>query len=470
MAKILLIEDDRTVAVSLQRLLESEGYSVDSVSTANEGLAGAERGKYDAVVTDLQMPGLSGLEVIRSLHASRPHLPVILMTGHHTTDTAIEATKFGAYDYIPKPIDQPQFLDILEKAVASSRAKVEPVEIGEPTFTKDAIVGRSRAMQDVYKDIGRLAAKPVTVLIQGETGTGKELVARALHHHGDRAEKPFVIVNCVAIPENLLESELFGHEAGAFTDAKAKRIGRFEQAQGGTIFLDEIGDMSMSTQGKLLRVLQEHTVQRLGSQETVEVDVRVVAATHRDLNVAIQEREFREDLFYRLNVAMIQLPALRDRTEDIPLLADYFWHRYQNELGPSSRGFAPEALSFLQQHPWPGNVRELENVVRKALLLARGYPVTPEHVKAALAQAAVVPAPPDKTLPGYIAELLNRAQVGEVDNIASQLNDTIERELYTQAIQLAKGDQTRAAKWLGVSRPTMREKLTRYGIHPSQST
>src|SRR5260221_1635984 len=290
------------------------------------------------------------------------------MTGHHTTEVAIEAMKHGAYDYILKPPDSPELVALIEKAAASSRMMSEPLEMGEARFSKDAIIGSSRVMQNVYKEIGRVAAMPVTVLIRGETGTGKELVAGAIHQHSDRGNQPFIEVNCVAIPENLLESELFGHEPGAFTDAKTRRIGRFEQANRGTILLDESGDMSPRTQAKLLRVLQDRSIQRLGGKETIPVDVRVIAATHRNLELAIQEKQFREDLYYRLNHFVITLPPLRDRPEDIPELVKYFFQRYTAELGfPTTGTPTAEAVEFLRQPPWARNVRELMDIVRESL-------------------------------------------------------------------------------------------------------
>src|SRR5262249_29938413 len=267
--------------------------------------------------------GLGGLELVRELHASKPRLPIILMTAHGTTDTAIEATKSGAYDYLLKPFEMPELIELAEKAVASSRLMTEPVELGEAGSSHDALIGNSRAMQGIYKEIGRIASKPVNVLIRGETGTGKELIARAIYQHSERAQAPFIAINCAAIPETLLESELFGHERGAFTGAETLRIGRFEQADHGTIFLDEIGDMTPGTQIKLLRVLQEKCLQRLGGKETIPVDVRVLAATHRDLEQAIKDRQFREDLYYRLSVVVISLPPLRDRKEDIPELVKF---------------------------------------------------------------------------------------------------------------------------------------------------
>jgi transcriptional regulator with GAF, ATPase, and Fis domain len=335
----------------------------------------------------------------------------------------------------------------------------------------DAIIGNSAVMHAMYKQIGRLAAKSVTVLIRGETGTGKELVATALHRHSARQARPFVIVNCAAISEQLLESDLFGHEAGAFTDAKTRKIGRFELADKGTVFLDEIGDMSIALQAKLLRVLQQKTFQRVGGKETITVDVRVIAATHRDLKLAILEKEFREDLYYRLNVAVIYSPPLRERREDIPALVEYFMHRYGMELvkNPEPQIHA-DALQCLQEMSWPGNVRELENVVRRVLVSSHGI-INVNDVQEAIAQdtqaalAAPLPAA-DQPLAAYVSDLLAKALSGELGDAHNRLTTTTERELYSQAIQLAGGEQTKVANWLGVSRPTIREKLLRYGLHP----
>ncbi len=470
MSRVLLIEDDPAAAASLQRVLEVEGYQVGTAPDASRGLAAVRNGDYQVVVSDLQMPGLSGLEVVKTLRATKPHLPVILMTGHHTTDVAIEAMKLGAYDYVVKPInDMPEFLGLVKKAVTNSQAASEPIEMGGATFAKGAIIGRSRVMQNVYKEIGQVAALPVTVLIRGETGTGKELVARAIYQHSHRANQPFIEVNCVAIPENLLESELFGHEPGAFTDAKARRIGRFEQANHGTIFLDEIGDMSPGTQAKLLRVLQNQRIQRLGGKDIIQVDVRVIAATHCNLELAIKDKQFREDLYHRLNDSIIPLPPLRERREDIPELVSYFIQRYGEELGSLKPSMpTPEALEYLQQQAWPGNVRQLRNVVRKTLVLARGYPITRETVDQALAPTALFRPASDQTIAGFVSELLAKAQRGDLEDAQAVLFEAVERELYGQAIRLAEGDQSQAGAWLGVSRPTMREKLLKYGLHPSQ--
>jgi len=469
MSKVLLIEDEQSIASALQRVLGLGGHEVFVATDSKQGLAAARTGDFQVVVTDLKMPGLSGMEVIKSLHAAKPRLPVILMTGHHTTETAIEAMKFGAYDYIVKPPDPDELNALVEKAIANSRLRSQPVEMGEATFSPAAIVGSSRVMQNVYKEIGRIAAMPVTVLIRGETGTGKELVARAIFQHSLRFEQPFIEINCAAIPENLLESELFGHEAGAFTDAKIRRIGRFEQANKGTIFLDEIGDMSLNTQVKLLRVLQNKTIQRVGGKDPISVDVRVLAATHRNLEAAMQERQFRPDLYHRLNDSVITLRPLRERLEDIPELVRFFIQRYAVELGSHSPSMpTSEAMDYLQQQPWPGNVRELRNVVRKALLLAHGYPISLEIVAQALAQSQLPKPGADQSIARYVEELLAKAKAGDIDNVIMVLNESVERELYAQAIQLADFDQTVASKLLGVSRPTVREKLLKYGLHPGQ--
>jgi DNA-binding NtrC family response regulator len=313
-----------------------------------------------------------------------------------------------------------------------------------------------------------MASKPVNVLIRGETGTGKELVARALHQHSDRAGAPFVAVNCAAIPETLLESELFGHERGAFTGADARRIGRFEQADQGTLFLDEIGDMTPSTQVKLVRVLQEKTLQRVGGKESIPVGARVIAATHRDLESAIGQKQFREDLYYRLSVAVITLPALRSRREDIPDLVRHFLSKHGPALGVAQPMIRPEAMDLLQAQAWPGNVRHLENVVRKALLLTQGYSMDAGHVEAALAQGSSPAFSPVGPFGEYIDELLTLARKGETDDAHARVIEAAERELFNRAIQQAGGNQAKASRWLGLSRITMKAKLVQYGLHPGQ--
>ncbi len=468
--KLLLIEDDPSTAAALQKVLQAEHYQVTTSGRGDQGLQQAQAAAWDLVITDLKLPGLGGLDLIRQLHTARPRLPIIMMTAHGTTETAIEAMKLGACEYLVKPFEADELLDLVAKAVAGSRLMSEAVELGEAGSAPQALVGKSRLMQNLYKEIGRLAATPVTVLIRGATGTGKELIARAIYQHSNRADKPFIAVNCAAIPEPLLESELFGHERGSFTGAQSRRIGRFEQAQGGTLFLDEIGDLASSTQAKLLRVLQERNIQRVGGDELIPVDVRILAAPHRDLDTAIQEQEFREDLFYRLSVVTLRLPPLQDRTEDIPDLVRFFIRRYAKDLGVENPSIQAEALVWLQAQTWLGNVRELENVVRQALLLARPFGVSLAHVQEVVAQSRQPPAHANQTHAAYVTALLARAQRGELESAYAKMIADLEPELFAQAIKLAQGNQAKAARWLGVTRLKMREKLTELGLHPGRET
>ncbi|MCI0535100.1 MAG: sigma-54 dependent transcriptional regulator [Verrucomicrobiales bacterium] len=467
-ANILLIEDDRSTASALQKVLQDEGYAVQVAGRGDEGLTEARQRPCDLVITDLRLPGLSGLELVAQLHAAKPKLPIIMMTAHGTTETAIQAMKLGACEYLVKPFEADELLDLAASAVASSRLMSEPVEMGESRFAQRAMVGHSRVMQNIYKEIGRVASTPVTVLIRGATGTGKELIARAIYQHSDRAAKPFIAVNCAAIPETLLESELFGHERGSFTGAHSRRIGRFEQAGGGTIFLDEIGDLSLNTQAKLLRVLQENYFQRLGGDEIIPADARVLAATHRDLEVAIQEKEFREDLLYRLSVVTITLPPLSERVEDIPDLARFFIGRYAKDLGVETPSIQSEAIAWLQTQKWPGNVRELENVIRRAMLLARPFAVSLEHVQQLLVTARKPVGLSSQTHAGYISDLLAGVQRGDEEGAYAKMIADLEPELFAQAIQLAQGNQAKAARWLGITRLKMREKLISFGLHSAR--
>ncbi|HWN95964.1 MAG TPA: sigma-54 dependent transcriptional regulator [Methylomirabilota bacterium] len=468
--RILLIEDDASAGAALQKVLRTENYEVDHVRRGDEGLTEARKGNYDLVLTDFKMPGLSGLELIAQLHASNPKLPIIMMTAHGTTETAIEATKLGACEYLTKPFEADELLDRVAAAVRSSQLMSEPVELAEVKERGQAIIGNSRAMQEVYKEIGRVAATPVTVLIRGATGTGKELIARAIYQHGDRADKPFIAVNCAAIPQALIESELFGHERGAFTGAHSRRIGRFEQANGGTLFLDEVGDLPIDTQAKLLRVLQERQFQRVGGDELLRADVRVLAATHRDLESAIPEKEFREDLFFRLSVVTLRVPSLKERAEDIPDLVRYFVRRYAAELAIENPSIQPEALALLQKQLWPGNVRELENVVRRTLLFARPFAINVEHVQRALSPGATARTVALQTHADYITELLARAERGEVSDAYWQMIAELEPELFRQAITRAAGNQAKAARLLGITRLKLREKLRELGQAPKDSS
>ncbi len=467
-AKILLIEDDPGIAETLKRVLAEEGYQVTVERRGDEGLARSAKEPFQLVITDLKLPGLSGLDLVRQLHSVQPRLPIILVTAFGTTETAIEAMKFGAYDYVLKPFDIRKMIELVARAADSHRCMSEPVALGETGMGSAALVGRGPAMQAIFKEIGRVASKPVNVLIRGETGTGKELIARALYQHSERAKAPFIAINCAAIPETLLESELFGHERGAFTGADTRRIGRFEQADHGTIFLDEIGDMTPSTQVKLLRVLQDRTVQRVGGKETIPVDVRILCATHRDLETAIREKQFREDLYYRLNVVAITLPPLRDRREDIPELVRYFLIKYGAELNTTSSSIDPDAVELLQAQSWPGNVRELENVMRRSLLAAQGYTVNLDHVQRALKKSTDSATSSGRTLGEFIDDLLSPAGREPMTDAYSQVIEMVERELFSRAITKAQGNQAKAARWLGITRITMRAKLIQFGLHPSQ--
>jgi nitrogen regulation protein NR(I) len=465
-AKVLLIEDDPGITDTLCRVLAGEGFEVRVERRGDTGLALAAAGSFHVIITDLKLPGVGGLEIVRQLHATQPRLPIILVTAFGTTDTAIEAMKFGAFDYLLKPFDIPRLIELVGRAADSNRRMSEPVALGDAEPARDALIGRSRAMQEIYKEIGRVASKPVTVLIRGETGTGKELIARAIYQHSTRAQAPFIAINCAAIPETLLESELFGHEKGAFTGADVRRIGRFEQADGGTIFLDEIGDLSPGTQVKLLRVLQERTIQRLGGRDPIPVDARVIAATHRDLESAIAGQHFREDLYYRLNVVALTLPPLRQRREDIPDLVRYFLGRHGPELGIAAPSIREEAVEFLQVQSWPGNVRELENVMRKTLLASQGYPISLDHVRSAMSKGAAMVSSSQQPLGDLVDDVLAAARRGEVSNAHARVMETAERELFARAIQQARGNQALAARWLGITRVTMRAKLIQFGLHP----
>ena len=452
MGRILLIEDDKRVRESLKRLLEIEGgYSVQTAETADQGLGHVKADNFDVVITDLRMPGLNGHEVIRQLHATMPHLPVILITAHHTTDVAIETAKLGAFDYVPKPIeveDMPGFLEKIKRAVENKRLLTSPVGSSISQTSGDEIIGNGRLMQGVFKEIGRVAAKPVTVLIRGETGTGKELVARALYRHSGRADAdhPFITVNCVAIPETLLESELFGHEAGAFTGAQMRRIGRFEAAKAGTIFLDEIGDMTVETQAKLLRVLQEREVRPVGSNESHSVDVRVIAATNRDLEAAYREGTFRKDLYFRLNVVTVHLPSLRERRSDIPVLVHHFLNRY---APGTNLHVTPAAMKSLLQYEWPGNVRELENCVARAVTLGDRRIIDVSDL------------PPAIRAEGNGAP---QTTFSDGSSLSTTALAEMERMTILKVFEQANGDKALAGRMLGISRATLYRKLKRYNI------
>ncbi len=473
MADILIVDDDAQLRQSFERLLASEGHAIRTASSGEAGLASVKDRSPDLVIMDVRLPGMDGLLTFHAMKKVAPRLPVIIMTAYGTTDTAIEATKMGAFDYILKPFDIPVILDLIHQALKAGRFMRSRVEVGADPGGEapDALVGKSPAMQEVYKAIGRVAPTDATVLIRGESGTGKELVARALYQHSLRSDKPFLVINCVAIPATLLESELFGYEKGAFTGAADRRVGKIERANRGAIFLDEIGDMPFEIQSKILRLLQERSIERLGGREPINVDVRIIAATNRNLEKAVEEGRFREDLYYRLKVVSLTLPPLRERWEDVDILADHFLARFSREMGAVNPGMTREARDLLRSYPWPGNVRELANAIQKALIFTRGFPLEPGEIARAIGlsedSAPVVSgATAKETEAAAAAAIRGRlSAAGEDEPVFEELMDAHAALILKEALTLTAGNRTRAAKLLGMSRPTLLSKIEKYGLN-----
>ncbi|MEW6267433.1 MAG: sigma-54 dependent transcriptional regulator [Thermodesulfobacteriota bacterium] len=471
MGKILIIDDDHQLRQSFTKLLKEEGYTVTAAASGEEGLDKVKVEAPDLVVTDVRLPGLNGLEVFKLIRQQESRLPVIIMTAYGTTEMAIEATKLGAFDYVLKPFDIPDMLGLIKKALEAGRLMKGRVRLdeGPESQAAEVIIGRSSPMQEMYKAIGRTAPTDATVLIRGESGTGKELVARAIYQHSLRADRPFLVINCVAIPETLLESELFGYEKGAFTGAIHRRIGKIEQAGGGTLFLDEIGDMPLSIQAKILRMLQERSIERLGGRQTISVDVRIIAATNRNLEAAIAEGRFREDLYYRLNVVSLSLPPLRERPGDISLLADYFLNKFARSMGQTNPGLTPEARRILEGYHWPGNVRELSNAMEKCLIFSRGRPIGPEDVALQVlggsVRAGALSEAPDESIRKWAA----RALAAGGENLLAELTDHVAGLIISEALTMTGGNRTRAAELLGLSRPTLLAKMEKYNLRTETS-
>jgi two-component system response regulator AtoC len=463
--KILVVDDDKSLCHFLSRALSRADYVMEECHDGEAALDRIKTESYSLVLLDNRMPsGPSGLEVFRRMREADLKLPVIIMTAFGTTDTAIEAMKLGAYDYITKPFDLNDILDLTEEAIEAGRLMREVVSYPRSSETESSrrIVGGSRKMQEVYKMIGQVAESDTTILIRGESGVGKGLVAQAIYHHSLRKDRPFLSVNCAAIPETLLESELFGYEKGAFTGADKRRIGKFEQASDGTIFLDEIGDMSLASQAKILRVIQDGEFERLGSNQTQKVDVRLIAATNRILEQLMKEGRFREDLYYRLKIITIDIPPLRERKEDISELVQHFL-----EQRSSSKGLITEqALEKLRNYPWPGNIRELENTIQRALILSKGTVITDAHIVFDTESHAA----PDNIgeleaqLERHLEVLFKHIVKNSGQNVHSDIFDRIERFLIKRALEETGNNQVQAARLLGISRNTLRHRISKYEI------
>ena len=502
---VLVIDDDNDLRYSLKRVLSTRQYEVLEAASGEEGLKMAEKHSPNVILLDNRMGGMSGMEALQHLRGINPNAMIILMTAYGTTQTTIEAMKFGAFDYIMKPFDLKKILALTESAMAASKdLDSSGQEDAAPSVSKEdiegGIIGSSAAMQEVFKMIGQVAASDVTVMITGESGTGKELIARAIFQNSLRAQKPYIAVNCAAIPENLIESELFGHEKGSFTGATSQRIGKFELCDGGTIFLDEIGDMALTTQTKILRALQEGEIQRVGSSETLKVNVRMLAATNKPLEEMVQEKTFREDLYYRLNVVRIQLPPLRERKEDVPPLIDFVLKRLARDSRVGVKSISPEALVLLNRYNWPGNVRELENLIYRSAVIAQGEKILikdlPTEVVNAIGteepeggtpKAGASPTNPTTSgseLPAAdpvaaesrpvdpAAELLGELAQDPFDAAFKALREAhgsnilehAERALIARALRETAGKQVKAAEILGMTRATLRKRMDQYDL------
>jgi two-component system nitrogen regulation response regulator GlnG len=471
MPKLLVIDDEPLICQSFHWVFATGDVEVASAGTVEEGWRRVEEDRPDVIVLDLQLLDGSGLDLFDRIRKDDPKRPVIFLTAHGTTETAIEAMKHGAFDYIGKPFELEQMSGLLERAFEAARLRIEPAGLPDDA-PKDHIVGRSPLVREISKQIGRVAPLDVTVLILGESGTGKELVARAIYQHSRRADKPFLAINCAAIPEGLVESELFGHEPGAFTGADQRRIGRFEQADGGTLFLDEIGDMPAAVQAKMLRFLQDQTFERVGGGKSITTKVRVLAATNYNLEQLIADGRFRSDLYYRLKEITIRIPPLRDRTEDIEELADHFLAQFARESGRDVRGFAPEVLEIFRRYPWPGNVRELRGAIKEATLRTTGRTILAEFLPPGLVAAggdstnapSVSQGPSDLDVVGTIESMLS----GGEKEMYQRVLATVERELITRVLRHAHGHLGNACERLGIDRKTLRNKLRELGITPDK--
>ncbi len=449
-AKVLVVDDDPAIVALLTELLEKAGHQVAAVRTGAAAIAAGKAEPVDVLLLDVRLPDMDGLAVLQAVQAARPETAVIVMTAFGTVEMAIQAIKAGAYDYVPKPFKLDEVRLAVQRALERKHLRAENQQFRQALRGKyrlENVVGASGPMLELFKTVARVAPTRTTVLLEGESGTGKELIARTLHYNSTRAEKPFVTVDCGALPETLLESELFGHEKGAFTGATATTRGLFEAAQGGTCFLDEIGDVSPAVQARLLRVLQEHEVKRVGGTEPLRVDVRVIAATNQPLEPLVQAHRFREDLFFRLSVVTLVIPPLRERGADIPLLADFFLRKVAQETGKAVERISPDALALLTAYPWPGNVRELEHAIERAVILTQNPTLLPPDL------------PP---------EVQRRGAPGPGPDAPVLPLREMERRHLLFALERARGNRKRAAEWLGITRRTLYRMAHRYGIDLSR--
>ncbi|MBI3995574.1 MAG: sigma-54-dependent Fis family transcriptional regulator [Nitrospirae bacterium] len=444
--RILVVDDEPNMLGLFKKVLEKEGYEVATASSGEEAVKMLGTEWFDLLIADLKMPGLSGLELLKKVKSLVPTLPCIMLTAHGTIDSAVAAMKEGAYDYLTKPINNEEIKMTVKKALDLHRLTREVEHLRERVGMESGsanFIGRSKPMRDLYHLIQRVAGSNTTILIHGESGTGKELVARSIHQQSARRDRPFVTIDCGALPETLLESELFGHVRGSFTGAISNKKGLFEEAHGGTLLLDEIGDTTAAFQSKLLRVLQENEIRPVGSNKTIKMDVRVLAATNKDLKKNVEQKAFREDLYYRLAVVPIMIPPLRQRKEDIPLLADHFIRKYCERNRLEIKWISPKAMRLLADAPWPGNVRELENVIERAVLMSQGAEITTDAL---------------------FMEPVKEESGDPLRQVIRTTTETVEKEKIAAATQQARGNRSRAAKLLGISRATLYNKLKRYNL------
>jgi two-component system, NtrC family, response regulator AtoC len=465
MPNLLVIDDESSILHAFRRAFPTPDFSVRTAANAAEGLAALRQDPPDVVILDIHLPDADGLTAFERVRSIDGRIPIILITGHGTTDLAIEAIKRGAYDYLLKPLELSALRALVDRACTSSRLMHVPAIVADgasPGPDADVLIGRCAAMQEVYKAVGRVAPQTVTVLILGDSGTGKELVARAIYQHSPRASKPFLAINCAAIPETLLESELFGHERGAFTGADRKRIGKFEQCNGGTLFLDEVAEMSPMTQVKTLRVLQEQRFERIGGSETIRSDVRLIAATNANLEALVAAGRFRQDLYFRLNVFAINLPPLRDRGDDLLLLLDFYLATYSRELNKPVPTLSDAVLAAFKSYAWPGNVRELQSVLKQALLHMRGTVLMTDDLPAKL--LAENSSPIAAAAHSDLDEFLDRRLQADTENLYAESLERMERRLLTRVLQQTGGNQVQAARILGITRGSLRTKIRSLGI------